>query len=139
LETSFQVDATRDGITGAPFTTIEALGNTKLLKHGDGRAFVEVGGTQQEITSPWNSTAGSDSSEWQMLAAETISGVNKILWRNNTSNFLHIWSLDANWNLQSSSGADRFNTAKAWELETSFQVDATKDGLIGAPFTSSSL
>jgi hypothetical protein len=140
LETSFQVDATRDGITGAPFTTIEALGNTKLLRRANGKAFVEYGtGTQQEITSPWNSTAGSDSSEWQMLAADTISGVNKILWRNNTSNFLHLWSLDANWNLRSSSGANGFNTPMAWELETSFQVDATKDGLIGAPFTSGTL
>jgi hypothetical protein len=140
LETSFQVDATRDGITGAPFTTIEAQGNTKLLRRANGKAFVENGtGTLQEITSPWNSTAGSDSSEWQMLAADTISGINKILWRNNTSNFLHIWSLDANWNLQSSSGSDGFNTPRAWELETNFQVDATKDGLIGAPFTSGTL
>jgi hypothetical protein len=139
LETSFQVDATRDGITGAPFTTIEAQGNTKLLKGSDGRAFVEVGTARQEITSPWGSRAGDDSSEWQMLAADTISGVNKILWRNNTSNFLHIWSLDANWTLQSSSGSDGFNTPRAWELETSFQVDATKDGLIGAPFTSGTL
>ena len=136
LETSFQVDATRDGITGAPYTSIEAQGNTKLLRRANGKAFVEYGtGTQKEITSPWNSTAGSDSSEWQMLAADTIGGINKILWRNNTSNFLHIWSLDANWNLQSSSGADGFNTAKAWELETSFQVDATRDGITGAPFT----
>jgi ELWxxDGT repeat protein len=135
LETIFQVDATRDGMIGSPYTTIEAQGNTKLLKRGDGRAFVEVGGARQEITSPWNSTAGSDSSEWQMLAAETIGGISKILWRNNTSNFLHSWSLDANWNLQSASGADGFNTAKAWELETSFQVDATRDGIIGTPFT----
>jgi hypothetical protein len=136
LETSFQVDATRDGITGTPYTTIEALGNTKLLRRANGKAFVEYGtGTRQEITSPWNSTAGSDSSEWQMLAADTINGINKILWRNNTSNFLHIWSLDANWNLQSSSGADGFNTAKAWELETSFRVDATRDGITGDPYT----
>ena len=136
LETSFQVDATRDGITGAPYTSIEAQGNTKLLRRANGKAFVEYGtGTQKEITSPWNSTAGSDSSEWQMLAADTINGINKILWRNNTSNFLHSWSLDANWNWQSANGSDGFNTAKAWELETSFQVDATRDGIIGTPFT----
>jgi hypothetical protein len=117
-------------------TIIEAQGNTKLLRRADGKALVEYGtGTLQEITSPWNSTAGSDSSEWQMLAADTIGGINKILWRNNTSNFLHIWSLDANWNLQSSNGSDGFNTAKAWGLETSFQVDATRDGIIGTPFT----
>jgi hypothetical protein len=78
---------------------------------------------------------GSDSSEWQMVAAETIAGVNQILWRNNTANFLHLWSLDANWNWQSSSGADPFNTPRAWELESSFQVDGNRDGHIGNPFT----
>jgi hypothetical protein len=133
LETSFQVDATRDGIIGVPFTTMEAQGNTKLLRRGDGLAFVNVGGARQEISSPWNSPVGSDSSEWQMVAAEMIAGTNQILWRNNTSNFLHLWSLDANWTWQASSGADPFNTPRAWELETSFQVDATRDGIIGAP------
>jgi hypothetical protein len=130
------VDATRDGVTGSPFTTIEAQGNTKLLKRGDGKAFVEVGGARQEITSPWGTPAGDNTSEWQMLAADTITGTNQILWRNNTSSFLHLWSLDANWNWQSSSGADGFNTSKASDLETIFQVDATRDGFIGAPFTS---
>jgi hypothetical protein len=120
-------------------TILEAQGNTKLLKRGDGKAFVEAGGTQHEITSPWNSTTGDDSSEWQMLAADTISGTNQILWRNNASSFLHIWNVDANWTLQSASGADGFNTPRAWELETSFQVDATRDGIIGAPFTSGTL
>jgi len=135
LETSFQVDATNDGIIGAPpYTTLEAQGNTKLLSRGDGPASVEYGaGRRQEISSPWNSPVGSDISEWQMLAAETIAGSNQILWRNNNSSFLHTWSLDANWTWQSSSGADGFNTAKAWELETSFQVDGNRDGIIGPP------
>jgi len=136
LETIFQVDATRDGITGAPPTTLESQGNTKLLKRGDGMAFVEFGaGTRQEINSPGGVNVGSDSSEWQMMAAETIAGTNQILWRNNTANVLHLWSLDANWTWQSSSGFDGFNTSRAWELETIFQVDATRDGITGAPFT----
>jgi hypothetical protein len=74
-----------------------------------------------------------------MLAADTISGTNQILWRNNTSSFLHIWNLDASWTLQSTSGSDSFNSPRASELETSFQVDATRDGIIGAPFTSGTL
>jgi hypothetical protein len=90
----------------------------------------------QSITAPWGvRTTGSDSSEWQMLAAVTITGVNQILWRNNTASFLHIWNLDANWTLQSTNGADGFNTPNAWELETSFQVDAAKDGIVGASFS----
>ncbi|MCX5954996.1 MAG: hypothetical protein NTW51_00975, partial [Cyanobacteria bacterium] len=119
------------------FTTIENKGNTKLLGNAFGNAFVESGaGMPQEITVPWGlSSTGSDRGEWEMLAAEKIGDTNQVLWRNNTSNFLHIWNLDANWNLQSTSGADGFNTPKAWELETSFQVDGNRDGIIGAPFT----
>jgi hypothetical protein len=97
----------------------------------------ENAGRRQEITAPWGiRTTGNDSNEWQMLAAEPIAGVHQILWRNNTANVLHLWSLDANWTWQSASGADGFNTPRAWELETSFQVDGSKDGIIGAPFAS---
>jgi len=135
LETSFQVDGNHDGIIGTPYTTLEAQGNTKLLRRGDGVAFVETGaGTLQDITVPWGvSATGSDSNEWEMLAAEKIGDTNQVLWRNNTSSFLHVWNLDANWNLQSTSGADAFNTPRAWELETNFQVDGNHDGIIGAP------
>ena len=135
LEASFQVDGNRDGIIGAPFTPLEAQGNTKLLKRGDGIAFVETGaGTRQEITVPWGVSATvSDNNEWQMLAAEKIGDTNQVLWRNNNASFLHIWNLDANWNLQSTSGAYGFNTPAAWELETNFQVDGNHDGIIGAP------
>mgnify|MGYP003342119674 FL=1 len=65
-----------------------------------------------------------------MLAAEPVAGVNKVLWRNNTANFLHVWTMDANWSWQSSGGNDGFNTPAAWALESIFQVDANRDGMI---------
>jgi phosphodiesterase/alkaline phosphatase D-like protein/2',3'-cyclic-nucleotide 2'-phosphodiesterase (5'-nucleotidase family) len=135
LEASFQVDGNRDGIIGAPLTTLEAQGSTKLLRRGDGIAFVETAsGTRQEITVPWGVSATvSDNNEWAMLAAEKIGDTNQVLWRNNNASFLHVWNLDANWNLQSTNGAYGFNTPAAWELETSFQVDGNRDGIIGAP------
>lgn len=99
-------------------------------------------GRRQEITVPWGVSATvSDNNEWEILAADTITGVNQVLWRNNagpssameTASFLHILNLDANWSLQPTSGADGFNIPRAWELETSFQVDGNRDGIIGAP------
>jgi hypothetical protein len=63
------------------------------------------GGARQGITSPWGSPAGNDISEWQMMAAEAIAGVNRILWRNNSANFLHSWVFDSSWGWQSSSGS----------------------------------
>ncbi|WP_338422936.1 hypothetical protein [Anabaena sphaerica] len=43
-------------------------------------------------------------SDWQTLAAETVSGVNEVLWKNVAENYLHIWRLDNNWNWVSSEG-----------------------------------
>jgi hypothetical protein len=116
------------------FTTLEAQGNTRLLRRSDNVAFAQAGsGTRLEITSPWAVTTGSESTEWQMIAAETIAGVNRILWRNNSANFLHTWRLDADWNWTAASGTDGLNTPAAWNLETAFQVDANRDGIIGSP------
>ena len=68
-----------------------------------------------------------------MLAIDTIGGVNKLLWRNNTANFLHIWTLDANWNWTSSDDVVGLNSSSGWSWEENFQVDANRDGFIGAP------
>ena len=56
-------------------------------------------GIRQEISSPWGANVGSDSDsgEWQMMAAETIAGINKILWRYNPTRQLHVWLLDSSW------------------------------------------
>ena len=111
-------------------------GNTRLLKRSDGRPVVEFGGgTQRDVTAPWNFTVGSAASDWQMLAAETIGGVNKILWRHNTAHFLHTWTTDSNWAWQSSGDVDLFGSLASWNLETQFNVDADGDGIIGAPLT----
>ena len=114
---------------------IESAGNTALLRRSDGLAFAQLGSsTPSQIASPWgNSAIGSDTSAWQILAIDTIGGVNQLLWRNNTANFLHTWTLDANWNWTSSGGAFALNANESLALESSFQVDGNRDGIIGAP------
>jgi hypothetical protein len=135
LESSFQVDANNDGFIGAPFSTIESKGNTSLLQRADNAPFVDIAGSRLAVSSPWGTPVGSTSSQWQMLAAETINGVNQILFRNNTGNFLHTWTLDSNWAWTNSFGAISPSSAQGWDLESSFQVDANNDGFIGAPFS----
>jgi hypothetical protein len=68
-----------------------------------------------------------------MLAADTIDGVNTLLWRNNDGNFLHLWTLDANWNWASSGSVAGLDSSTAWSWEEQFQVDANRDGFFGAP------
>ncbi|MEB3260403.1 MAG: bluetail domain-containing putative surface protein, partial [Cyanobacteriota bacterium] len=133
LEERFQLDADGDQRVGAPFTTLDVSGNTLLLRRGDGQAVVEVAGQRQPVASPWNSGAGDDASAWTMLAAETLDGVNTILWRYSPTNALHLWTLDANWGWQASGGLIPLGTEEAWTLEERFQLDADGDGRLGTP------
>ena len=115
--------------------SVESQGNTALLRRADGSPVVEVGGTRYNVSSPWGTPVGSPSSQWQMLAAETIGGSNQILFRNNTFNYLHTWTLNSHWNWTASFGTINPSSAQGWDLESSFHVDANNDGIIGAPIS----
>jgi 2',3'-cyclic-nucleotide 2'-phosphodiesterase (5'-nucleotidase family) len=130
-ETSLNADLDGDFIIGAAFSAIESQGNTSLLRRNDGKAYVEAGGNRTAVQSPFNLGAGDSSSIWQLLAAETVEGTNQIAWRNNAQNFLHVWSLDAGWNWQASSGNINPFSPEALALETSFQNDFNGNGVIG--------
>ncbi|MFM7794331.1 MAG: hypothetical protein ACKO90_41805, partial [Microcystis panniformis] len=98
-ETDFQQDFNGDGVIGQTYTPIEAFGNTKLVQDATNKLYaqignnnptaIKIGGTQ--ITT--NIYPG-----WQTLAVETINGVNQVLWKYNDGNYLHLWTLDSNWN-----------------------------------------
>jgi alpha-tubulin suppressor-like RCC1 family protein len=115
---------------------IENQGNTALLRGGDGQACVKVGLTTKPITlfgSP--ASSGNASSAWQMLAAETIGTVNKVLWRYNSTGQVHVWDLDSSWNWTgTASGLVDTNSSAGWGLESSFQLDLNGDLFLGAPF-----
>ncbi|MFB2808003.1 hypothetical protein ACE1AQ_22850, partial [Microcystis sp. BLCC-F209] len=72
---------------------------------------------------------------WQILAAETVNGINQVLLRNTSQNLLYIWNLDSNWNWQSSQGGWGLNSTQAFNQETNFKQDFNGDGFIGQPFT----
>jgi hypothetical protein len=130
-EASLNADLNGDAIIGPAYTTLESQGNTTLLRRNDGQAFVETAGQRDPITSPFQLGTGDASSTWQMLAAETIDDQNQILWRNNADDVLDLWTLDSGWHWQSSTGAINPFSPAALSLETRFQVDGNRDGLIG--------
>ena len=66
-----------------------------------------------------------------LFRSETVDGKNQIVWHNKPGNFLHVWSLDADWIWQSSSGNINPFSPEAFELEASFQSDLNRDGVIG--------
>jgi hypothetical protein len=130
-EVAFNADLNGDSIIGSGTTAIEIQGNASLLRQRDGMAAVQVGSTLTPVSSPFGLGIGDSSSEWQMLAAETIAGQNQILWRNNLGNFYHLWNLNSSWAWQSSYGSINPSSAAALGLESSFQVDLNGNGIIG--------
>ena len=130
-EAVLNADLNGDAIIGSPLTVIENQGNATLLRQNDGMAAVQVGSNLYTVTSPFGLGAGSASSEWQMLAAETVGGQNQILWRNNAANFFHVWTLNSSWGWQSSSANFSPLSSTALGLETSFQQDLNGNGVIG--------
>jgi hypothetical protein len=133
LEHAFGVNADGIGGIGIQGTLIENQGNVSLLRHFDGGAFVQVGSMRQAITiGGAYQRIGTAGSEWQMLAAETVGGINKILWRNNPTGDVHVWRLNSDWQWTSSEpGLIRVNSVQGGALENAFGVDADGSGDIG--------
>ncbi|MEB3362006.1 MAG: Ig-like domain-containing protein, partial [Synechococcaceae cyanobacterium] len=130
-ELAITADLNGDSIIGPATTTLENQGNASLLRHRDGNAAVQVGREIYSVVSPFGLGPGDASTEWQMLAAETVGDQNQILWRNNPGDFLHLWTLNSSWSWQSSYGAINPSSVAALGLETSFQLDLNGDGLLG--------
>ena len=135
-ETNFGIDTNGDGIIGSPYTTVESSGNTKLVKDTANKFFAQVGeGIPTAINNGGVQIFQNIYAGWQTLAAETVNGVNQVLWKNVSGNFLHIWRLDNNWNWVSSEGQFALNSAAAFTQETNFGIDTNGDGIIGSPYT----
>ncbi|MFN6185143.1 MAG: calx-beta domain protein, partial [Microcystis sp.] len=118
----------------SPLSTIEAFGNTKLVQDATNKLYAQIGNNNPiaikiaatQITT--NTYPG-----WQILAAETVNGINQVLLKNTTQNLLYIWNLDSNWNWQSSTGGWDLNSPEAFTQETNFQQDFNGDNQIGNP------
>ncbi|MFM6406550.1 MAG: hypothetical protein ACKPGT_18535, partial [Microcystis sp.] len=139
-ETNFQQDFNSDGVIGQPYTPIETSGNTKLVKDATNKLYTQIGNNNPiAIKNGGTQITTNIYSGWQTLAAETVNGVNQVLWKYNDGNYLHLWSLDNNWNWQSSSGWWGLNSPEAFTQETNFQQDFNGDNKIGNPSPASSL
>ncbi|WP_172456669.1 LamG-like jellyroll fold domain-containing protein, partial [Microcystis aeruginosa] len=125
-----------NGFIGQPFTPIEAFGNTKLVQDTTNKLYTQIGNNNPTaIKNGVTHVATNTYPGWQILAAETVNGINQVLLRNTSQNLLYIWNLDNNWNWQSSQGGWNLNSTQAFNQETNFKQDFNGDGFIGQPFT----
>ncbi|NBU77099.1 MAG: hypothetical protein EBS30_18110, partial [Planctomycetes bacterium] len=140
LEVSFQQDLNGDGVIAAPTTALETAGSTQLLQ-GSGKRYSVQGTTPGAAAVAIKKDgaqiyAGIYGADWQVLAAETVGGVNQVLWKNTSANRLHVWSLDVNWTWTSSAGWDETTSSRGIELETQFGIDLNGDGKVSQPSSS---
>ncbi|MFM6785900.1 MAG: hypothetical protein ACKPJN_09550 [Microcystis panniformis] len=113
---------------------MEAFGNTKLVKDATNKLYAQIGNNNPiAIKNGGTQITTNIYPGWQTLAAETVNGVNQVLWKYNDGNYLHLWTLDNNWNWQSSSGWWGLNSPEAFTQETDFQQDFNGDNKIGNP------
>ncbi|MFN4849029.1 MAG: hypothetical protein ACK5H5_03255, partial [Microcystis sp.] len=118
----------------SPLSTIEAFGNTKLVQDTTNKLYTQIGNNNPiAIKNGATQITTNIYPGWQTLAAETVNGVNQVLWKYNDGNYLHLWTLDSNWNWQSSSGWWGLNSSEAFTQETNFQQDFNGDNQIGNP------
>ena len=113
-------------------TAIESIGNTKFLKDGTNKYFAQVGNnTPVAIKNGTIHIYEGMYSGWQTLAAETVNGVNQVLWKNAGSNSMQVWNMNNNWERVSSQVIGTLNSAAALAQETVFGVDANGDATVG--------
>ena len=126
-ESTFGVDANQDGIIG-PLKNLDATGDITLASDSVGNLFASGTAIKQ-----WDGTqiySGIYGTEWTTLAAETIDGVNTVLWMHE-SGALHTWQTDDQWQWTSSDGWWDVGSAEFDAAESTFGVDANQDGIIG--------
>ena len=112
--------------------TLEASGGTRLLRGVANRLFAQTGGgSPVGLKFRSRPILQGDFGGWEALAAETLSGVNQVIWKNTSGNCLSLWTMDSNWNWQSSIGEWGLNSAGALVQETRFGTDFNGNGVIG--------
>ena len=135
-ETDFQQDLNNDGIIGIgkTYTEIESLGTINLFKDQNQYSYIQKYGTNKKIAIKNHTGAflkeieTYNGSSRVIIGAETITGINKILFRESSGYF--IADFDINWEEKSNS-YKKIETSLITKRETEFEQDLNNDGTIG--------
>ncbi|AIE73701.1 MULTISPECIES: choice-of-anchor I family protein [unclassified Synechocystis] len=105
-EVTFQIDINNDDLLGDRLMNVETQGNVSLLEGIFGNYYVETG---DDLTTPikyLGEAFDNNLGNWQALAAETVQGINQVLWQNLDTNQIGVWNTSSNWNWISSNVFD---------------------------------
>ncbi|MBE9174557.1 hypothetical protein IQ225_03135, partial [Synechocystis salina LEGE 06155] len=102
-EVTFQIDLNNDQLLGDRLTNVETKGNVSLLEGVLGNYYAQTG---DGLTTPikyLGEVFDNNLGNWQALAAETVQGINQVLWQNLDTNQIGVWNASSDWNWLSSS------------------------------------
>jgi subtilisin family serine protease len=112
---------------------MEGSGTTRLMRDATNRLYVQSGSaTPTGLRFRGRPIFQNSFSGWEPLAAETFSGLNQMLWKNVSGNYLSLWTMDSNWNWLSSTGEWGINTPGAILQELNFGLDINGNGILGS-------
>ena len=111
-------------------TTTESKGSVSLLKDSSGKAYIQLsGGPLVKILNDRNQHVGDKSySGWTLIGAETVSGLNQLVWKNTNGSFYR-WDMNSQWKQTTGKfiSGDLLN-----RTEESFSQDLNSDGTVGS-------
>ena len=73
------------------------------------------------------------SKEFELIAAETIDGINQVIDHNDKSGEVYVWQTDRNWDFVKDLNSSRPGEASFFKIEEDFQLDINNDGFFGNP------
>ncbi|MFY7932764.1 MAG: Calx-beta domain-containing protein [Microcystis aeruginosa] len=132
LEKKFQFDANGDGRIGMTFTNLEAAGSVAIVRDTLNRLYARTSLGDTAIGAI-NGTPLTETSNpgRQILGAETLYGINQIVWRNTTTNALELWTMDGDWQFAGNDAPIAPTSPTALQLERDFEMDLNGDTVIG--------
>ena len=133
-ETEFEQDLNNDGSIGnLSFSIIESKGDITLSRDSSNYSYTKASNSDTYIAiknedgEQWGDKTWSN---WKIVGAESINGLNKTVWKKN-SNYFWIANHNSNWSyIKDSAIYYDQNTIQAFE--TRFDQDFNDDGTIGS-------
>ncbi|MCT0254797.1 hypothetical protein [Synechocystis sp. CS-94] len=122
-EVTFQTDINNDDLLGDSYSIVENQGCTVFLQGIFDYYHVQ---TVDDITQPikylGEAFVPGTFGNWQGLAAETVDGINQVLWQNVGTGEAAVWNTDSNWNWVSSD-VFAIDSPQAQALQPTFGVN----------------
>jgi len=114
------------------FTNLEAAGSVAIVRDTLNRLYARTSLGDTAIGAI-NGTPLTETSNpgRQILGAETLNGINQIVWRNTTTNALELWTMDGDWQFAGNDAPIAPTSPTALQLELDFEMDLNGDTVIG--------